>query len=222
MRILLIEDDKEMALTIKQELEKHFLVELAFRGKVGEDLALTNPYDLIILDNVLPDATGVEICKRLRAEQITTPILMLTGKAGVTDKVDALDNGVDDYVTKPFHFDELSARIRALLRRPPQNLESNIIIIGDLIIDLNKKLVTRGDKEISLRRKELYLLEYLARNVGRVITRDMILDHVWKSYDEPITNTIDVHIKYLRDRIDKEFDKKLIKTVHGIGYKLEA
>jgi two-component system OmpR family response regulator len=146
---------------------------------------------------------------------------MLTGEDDIAKKVEALNAGADDYITKPFSIAELLARMRALLRRPPQALASNVIAIGDLEIDLNSKRVSREGKSIFLRKKEFYLLEYLARNVGRIITREMILDHVWSTVEEPATNTIDVHIKYLRDHIDKEYERKLIKTVHGMGYKIE-
>ena len=222
MKLLLVEDDKETAQTIKEELKGNFIVELAFTGEDGEYQAELNEYELIILDLNLPDINGFEVCQRLRSNGIKTPILILTGEDEVDKKVSLLDEGADDYLTKPFNIAELKARIRTLLRRPRELYSSNILSIGDLTIDLNRKQITRGDKTISLRRKEFYLLEYLARNAGRVITREMILDHIWDSASEPITNIIDVHIKYLRDQIDGPFDKKLIKTVHGWGYKLEA
>jgi DNA-binding response OmpR family regulator len=221
MKILFIEDDKELAETLKEELENYFTVDLAFSGEEGEYASFVNGYDLIIIDYNLPGLNGIELCKKIRVGRIKIPVLMLTGEVEVTKKIEALNAGVDDYLTKPFVFGELLARIKALLRRPPQTMRSNIISIKDLVIDLDNQQVMRNGKHISLRKKEFQLLEYLARNVGRVITRDMILDHVWDSIEEPVTNTIDVHIKYLRDHIDKEFDKKLIKTVHGMGYKLE-
>lgn len=222
MRLLLIEDDKETANTIKEELVDNYIVELAFSGEDGEYQAQINEYDLIILDLGLPDIDGLEVCRRLRENRVQTPILILTGEDDTDKKVSLLDCGADDYLTKPFEVSELKARLKTLLRRSPELSSSNILSIGDLTIDLNKMSVTRGIKTITLRRKEFYLLEYLARNVGRVITREMILDHIWESSEESITNIIDVHIKYLRDQIDRPFEKKLIKTVHGLGYKLEA
>ena len=222
MKLLFIEDDKELAETLKEELENYFTVDLAYSGEEGEYTSFVNGYDVIIIDYNLPGINGIEVCRKIRESRIATPILMLTGEDEVTKKIEALNSGVDDYLTKPFVFGELLARIKALLRRPPQTMHSNIISISDLVIDLDDQKVSRNGKHISLRKKEFHLLEYLARNVGRVITREMILDHVWESVEEPVTNTIDVHIKYLRDHIDKEFDKKLIKTVHGMGYKLEG
>ncbi len=222
MKILLIEDDNVLAQTLKEELEENYVVDIALSGEEGEYAAFVNEYDIIIVDFNLPGMSGLEVCRIIREGGKTIPVLMLTGEDAVAKKVDALNAGADDYLTKPFHMDELLARIRALLRRPAQALQSNIISIADLEIDLNNQRVSREGKRISLRKKEFYLLEYLARNVGRIITREMILDHVWSTVEEPSTNTIDVHIKYLRDHIDKAFDKKLIKTVHGMGYKLEA
>ena len=222
MKVLLIEDDKELAQTLKEELEHHFIVDLAFSGEKGEYASFINEYDVIIIDYNLPGINGLEVCKKIRDGNIHAPILMLTGESEINKKVEALNSGADDYLTKPFVMEELLARVKALLRRPPQTLRSNIILVGDVKIDLDNQLVSRSGKVISLRKKEFYLLEYLARNAGRTITREMILDHVWKTAEGPITNTIDVHIKCLRDHIDKQFDKKLIKTVHGLGYKMEV
>ena len=222
MKALFIEDDKELAETLKEELSSRFIIDLAFSGEEGEYNSFVNDYDVIIIDYNLPGINGIEVCRKIREGNIRTPILMLTGEVEVSKKIEALNSGADDYLTKPFVLEELLARIKALLRRPPQMLHSNIISIGDLTIDTDNQQVARNGKTILLRKKEFHLLEYLARNEGRIITREMILDHVWESLEEPITNTIDVHIKYLRDHIDKEFDKKLIKTVHGMGYKIEG
>ncbi len=220
MRILIVEDDEELAKTLSDELRSHYAVDIAISGKEGEVLALSFTYDLILLDYNLPDIDGVTLCKRLRNE-LATPILMLTGRAELKDKVTALDAGVDDYITKPFIVDELLARMRAVLRRPKQSLKSNILIVGDLKIDLNRQKVKRGNKSVRLRRKEFSILEYLARNAGRIVSRDMILEHVWESASEPDVNIVDVHIKYLRDHIDRGFEKRVIKTVYGVGYTLD-
>lgn len=222
MKLLLIDDNKELVQTLRKELSKYFIVETARTGKQGEYLAQVNDYELIILDITLPDLNGIEVCKLLRESGIHTPIIMLTGHGELATKVSALDLGADDYVIKPFKFPELLSRMRAVLRRQKKILPSNILTVGDLQIDLNKRLVFRKDKIISLRKKEFYLLEYLVRNVGNVITREMILNHVWASENDFLTNIVDVHIKYLRDHIDRGFDKKLIKTIHGLGYKLEV
>jgi DNA-binding response OmpR family regulator len=222
MRVLLIEDDKNMAVTIKETLDKYFVTEIAHTGEIGEYLVNINVYDLIIIDWSLPDIDGLTLCKKIRKAGLTIPILMLTGQAEVEKKVIALDAGADDYLTKPFRFEELLARIRALLRRQSTTLTPNTLSVNGLTLDPSRKIVKRNDTLITLRRKEFYLLEYLMRNNGRVITREMILDHIWDSNTDSITNIVDVHIKYLRDKVDKPFKKKLIKTVHGIGYKIEV
>jgi len=221
MRILLIEDDKQMALTIKERLNGYYIVEVVHTGEEGEYNAQINEYDVILLDYVLPDKQGIQVCRTIRAAGVKDPILILTGQFEVDKKVEALDSGADDYLIKPFSFEELFARIRALLRRQNTVQTSSLLTVGDLTLDTARRIVKRNKKVIPLRRKELYLLEYLMRNPGRIITRDMIFDHVWDSTNESMTNIVDVHIKYLRDRIDKSFSKKLIKTVHGLGYKIE-
>jgi len=222
MRILLIEDEKETAAAIKKGLSNHFIVEVAATGEKGEYCAQVNTYDLLIIDWLLPDINGITICEYLRKAEIKTPILMLTANHEIEKKVMALDAGADDYLTKPFHLDELLARIQALLRRQTTENSSNLLTVDDLTLDLSRRVVTREGKIILLRRKELYLLEYLMRNYSRVVTRDMILDHIWDSTTDSLTNIVDVHIKYLRDKIDKPFKKKFIKTIHGLGYKMEA
>lgn len=221
MKILLIEDNKSVAESVRSLLKMNYTVDLAFTGETGKEEALTNIYDLIICDLLLSDISGIEVCRFLRKNGLRTPILMLTGQTETARKVSALDAGADDYLTKPFSSEELQARIRALLRRGPETLASNVLTIADLSFDLNKGVVTRSGQIIKLRRKELNLLEYLLRNKGRVISRNMILDYLWDNDDISGTNTIDVHIKHLRDQIDKPFEKKLIKTIHGIGYRLE-
>ena len=208
--------------TLKEELGKDYILETSFTGEDGEYRAEIDEYDLMILDLGLPDIDGFEICKKVRKNRMNVPILVLTGEDDLETKVSLLEAGADDYLTKPFTFAELKARIRALLRRQHQTFASNILSIGDLTLDINKKIAKRGMRIISLRRKEFYLLEYLIRNAGTVLSRGMIMDHVWDSESDSLTNIVDVHIKYLRDQIDRPFDKKLIKTVHGLGYKIEA
>lgn len=222
MKILIVEDEKDMGRILKKELSPSYTVEIARSGKEGEYLSEVNEYDLIILDVLLPDIDGITLCQKIRNNHIKTPILMLTGVSETTEKVAALDSGADDYLVKPFKISELHARIRALLRRQPEIIASNILKLADLEFDLINKTVKRDNKIITLKRKELQILEYFMRNIGKVLSRDMILEHIWDSAFESFTNTIDVHIKYLRDQIDRPFDKKLIKTIYGMGYKIEA
>jgi two-component system copper resistance phosphate regulon response regulator CusR len=220
MRILLVEDDQAMADLVADKIRHQYAVDVAPTGAQGEKLAHENDYDVVIIDYNLPDMDGVALCKNLRTSDIKTPVLMLTGRSEIKDKVSALDAGADDYLTKPFSFEELSARIRALLRRKADTLTQPVLTIEDLTLDLASSSVTRGGNKIELRRKELQLLEYLMRNKGRTLSRNMIVEHIWDSNSDPLTNTVDVHIKYLRDRIDKPYRKKLIKTVYGLGYKI--
>lgn len=222
MRILIIEDHEDIAASIKDELRHTYAVDICLTGKEGSYQARTNEYDLIILDLSLPDASGIDICREIRNDNNNTPILILTGIDETESKVVALDAGADDYLIKPFSNDELSARIRALMRRRNESMTSNILRVEDLRLDTAQRTVVRNSHEIVLRRKEFDLLEYLMRNAGRVLTRSMILEHVWDNNVDFFTNAIDVHIKYLRDQVDRPFKKKLIKTVHGLGYKLEA
>ncbi len=220
MRVLIVEDDTHVAESLQDSLARTYLVDLAFSGEKGLCLAKANDYGVIILDIGLPDISGVEVCRRLRLSGIKTPILMLTGLDGVTDKVQALDSGADDYLTKPCSYAELMARMRALARRSAKPLVEEKVELDDLVLDCTSREVTRGGKKILLRRKEFDLLEYLLRNKGRVVRRDMIIQQVWDSRHEPYDNTVDVHIKHLRDKIDRPFDRKLIQTVRGIGYKI--
>lgn len=220
MKILLIEDDREMADTLAGSLSEYYLVEVAQNAREGEYKAHVNDYGSIILDYMLPDMDGIELCRTLR-KNLTTPILMLTGNAETHNKVMALNGGADDYILKPVDDEELHARIEAVMRRSSPQLYSDILSVGDLSFDIHKREVSRGGKILSLMRKELDLLEYLMRNAGRVVSRSMILNQIWESNFDSDTNIVDVHIKYLRDRVDRGFEKKLIKTVHGYGYKIE-
>jgi DNA-binding response OmpR family regulator len=222
MKLLVIEDDKSMAYSLRDILEKEYCVDLAFTGKDGVYNATVNDYDLVIIDYLLPDANGIEVMRQIRELESGILIIFLTGCDAADRMVEALDNGADDYMSKPFDSRELSARIRALFRRHPQCLSSNVVYIGDLRVDFNSKIVYRGNKKVSLRRKEFDLLEYFVRNSGKVLTRNMIIEHIWDSSYESFTNAVDVHVSYLRDHLDRPFDKKLIKTVYGVGYKLEV
>jgi len=222
MRILIVDDDESLAETIREKLSKDYITDIVFSGRDAIDFAEMSSYDVIVLDSLLPDINGIEVLKTLRLRKILSPIIFLTGQASCIDKVKALNCGADDYLTKPFDFPELEARLRALLRRNSLSLKTNTLKIADLSVDIAKKTVIRGNKKIFLRRKEFELLEYLIHNKGKVLNRDMILNHVWDNPGEVTTNIVDVNIKYLRDRIDRPFEKKLIKTVYNFGYKIEA
>ena len=221
MKILIVEDEKEFAQTLKDQLKSEYAVDLAFSAEEGNYHSKEYDYDIIILDIGLPDKNGIVLCKELRKKGIRAPIIMLTGEFAVAKKIEALDNGADDYLVKPFDLAELQARLRALLRRRSQNISTSILTVGDLSIDTKEKTVKRGGKAIALQRKEFQILEYFMRNPGKLITRGTLLEHVWDSENDSIANVVDVHIKYLRDRVDRAFTKKLIKTVYGLGYKLE-
>lgn len=222
MRILIVDNDESLAETIRDKLSESYITDIVFSGRDAIDYAEMNSYDAIVLDLLLPDINGIKVLKTLRLRKILSPIIFLTGQTNCIDKVKALDCGADDYLTKPFDFPELEARIRALLRRDSLSLKTNILKVADLSVDIAKKTVIRGDKKICLRRKEFELLEYLIHKKGKVLNRDMILNHVWNDPGEVTTNIVDVNIKYLRDRVDKPFEKKLIKTVYNFGYKIEA
>jgi len=220
MRILVIEDEKKIAGFIKRGLkEEGYAVDTAADGDEGYGLASVNDYDLILLDIMLPKCDGVTLCKKLRTDKIETPIIMLTAKTTVQNKVTGLDAGANDYITKPFAFEELLARIRVLLRKTQQ--PATRLQVADLVLDLLSHKVTRADRDISLSSREFALLEYLMRSAGAVVTRTMISEHVWDIDFDTSTNVIDVYINYLRNKIDAGFDKKLIQTIRGRGYMLK-
>jgi len=220
MHILLVEDEKALNDLLKSNLEsEYFVVDTASDGEAGSYLARTNDYDLIILDNILPKKTGFQICQELRAMGKTLPILMISARQEADTKVELLNAGVDDYLTKPFSFEELLARIRALLRRP-KPMEMTVLQVDDLQLDSRCHVVTRGKDTIHLAPKEYGLLEYLMRNEGTAVTRDMILEHVWHTDVDHFSNTIESHIVSLRKKIDVPRKKKLIHTVKGVGYQL--
>jgi len=224
MRILIVEDEHKIANSIKKGLEQEsYAVDVAYDGESGFDLAVTEDYDVIILDLMLPKMDGMEICRRLRKEEdIHTPILILTAKGQLSDKVEGLNAGADDYLVKPFAFAELLARIKALTRRPRQTLE-NVLNCQDLTLNTLTFEVKRAGKLIKLSKKEFALLEYLLRHQGKVLTKDQIINHVWDYDADVLPNTVEVYIGYLRNKIDKPFKNKppLIHTIRGFGYKIE-
>ena len=222
MRILIVEDEHKIANALKRGLEQEkYAVDVCYDGKEGMQFALGEPYDLLILDRMLPGVQdGLEICQAVREKGLHMPVLMLTAKDQIHDKVSGLNEGADDYLVKPFAFEELLARVRALLRRPPQSADT-VLKVGDLTLDTALYEVKRGNKEISLSSKEYALLEYLMRNAGRTLTKDMIISHVWDYDADVLPNTVEVYIGYLRNKIDKPFKgSNLISTVRGFGYKL--
>jgi heavy metal response regulator len=221
MRILVIEDEKKVATFIKKGLvEEHYAVDTAFDGEEGLYLSEINEYDLIVLDLMIPKIDGFGVLKKIRERKNTVPILVLTAKDSIDDTVRGLDAGCDDYLTKPFAFAELLARIRALLRRDKKEKES-VLRIADLSLSIVTHKVMRQGKEIELTSKEYALLEYFMRNPEKVLTRTMISEHVWDYHFDSNTNVIDVYVNYLRKKIDKDFDPKLIHTIRGIGYMMK-
>jgi heavy metal response regulator len=222
MRILVIEDEKHIADFIKQGLkEEGYSVDVAYDGEKGYFLAGTEEYDAIVLDLMIPKIDGVTLCKKLRQDKISTPVLMLTAKDSVDDKVKGLDSGAEDYLTKPFAFKEFLARIRVLLRKNKSAIPTKLQV-ADLGMDILTHKVTRDGKEIILTTKEFSLLEYLMRNVGSVVTRTAISEHVWDINFDTTTNVIDVHMAALRRKVDRTYKKKLIYTIRGRGYAIKG
>lgn len=222
MRLLVIDDDQELANSLKVCLQnKGFVVDLAHNGDQASFLGRTNHYDLILLDLVLPKKNGLDVCKEIKAEEKNVPILVLSAKTETPTKIELLNAGADDYLTKPFSFEELLARIRAILRRPPE-IVGEVIKVGPLSLDTKKRLVLKNEKNIILTRKEFSLLEYLMRNPGIVLSRKIILEHVWDVNADPFSNTLETHILNLRKKIDIRRRQKLIQTVPGEGYKIKA
>jgi heavy metal response regulator len=221
MRILVIEDEKKVANFIKQGLEEEgYAVDWAADGQEGLALALDGVHDLIVLDLNLPKMDGLEVLQELRQAKIKAPVLLLTIRAMIEDKVLGLDAGADDYLTKPFSFQELLARIRALFRRRLQ-AEPALLQVADLILDPSRRVVRRGAEKIDLSTKEFALLDYFMRNPGRVLTRTMIAEHVWDYDFDTATNVIDVYVNFLRKKIDADRAVKLIHTVRGVGYVMQ-
>lgn len=220
VRILVVEDDARLASFIRRGLrEEQFTVDVAADGEQGLFLAQTGEFDVIVLDLVLPKVDGIQVVRRLREEGVTVPVLILTAKEELKDKVTGLNAGADDYLTKPFGFEELLARIRALLRRRG-DLIPTALRISDLEMDTLRHRVTRATKEIDLTNREYELLEYLLRHANQTVTRTMLAEHVWEYSFDPLSNVIDVHIARLRRKIDDGFERKLLQTVRGSGYTL--
>lgn len=222
MRILVVEDEHKIANSIKKGLEQEsYAVDVAYDGQQGFDLAVSEDYDLIILDLLLPNMGGIEICSKLREKQVHTPLIMLTAKGQISDKVTGLNAGADDYLTKPFAFEELIARIRALARRPKNNT-GTILTLEDLTLNTTSYEVRRNGKLIQLTAKEYALLEYLLRHFNQVIKKEQIINHIWNYDADVLPNTVEVYVGYLRNKIDKPFPNKpaLIHTVRGFGYKI--
>ena len=220
MHILVVEDEQRLAYLLRRVLlEERHTVDLAHDGNTGLDLALSDTYDVVILDIMLPGIDGIEVCRQMRAERIMSPVLMLTARGSIEDRVTGLNVGADDYLTKPFAMEELLARINALLRRRDQRFDENPrLSVGDLTLDLVGHEANRDGRIIELTAKEFALLEYLMRHPGRVLTRTQIVDAVWRYDMEALSNVVDIYIHYLRDKVDQGFSRQLIKTVRGVGY----
>jgi DNA-binding response OmpR family regulator len=224
MKVLIVEDEHKIANSIKQGLvQENFTVDVVYDGIEGFDLATTEEYDVIVLDRLLPGMEGLEICRKLRKQKNHTPILILTAKGQIADRVEGLENGADDYLIKPFAFEELLARIKALGRRPKKTQET-ILELEDLSLNTKTYQVKRGSIFIQLSSKEFTLLEYLLRHKNEILTKDQIISHVWNYDSNVLPNTIEVYIGYLRNKIDKPFKKssKLIHTLRGFGYRISA
>jgi len=220
MRILLVEDERRLSNVIKKGLEEDgYAVDTAFDGEEGQFMAESESYDLIILDCLLPKFDGITLCKNIRKKGHKTPILMLTAKSAIEDKVLGLDSGADDYMTKPFSFLELRSRVRALIRRTSRD-STTTLTVADLVVDPLKHTVERGGKNIAFTPKEFSILEFLLHHKDEVVTRTMVTEHVWDYNFEGMSNVVDVFLANLRKKIDKNTSKKLIHTVHGVGYKI--
>jgi heavy metal response regulator len=220
MRILLVEDEEKVSGFVARGLmAERFAVDVIGDGQAGLELATTYSYDLVILDLMLPKMDGTQVLRRLRSQNVNVPVLILTARDAVSDKVGNFDVGADDYLTKPFAFAELLARVKALLRRGPVS-RSSVVRVGDLELDRLSQQVKRAGKRIDLTSKEYSLLEYLMSNAGRVLSRTMIIEHVWDQSFDGITNIVDVYVRHLRSKVDDPFDHKLIHTVRGVGYSI--
>ncbi|MFQ5931344.1 MAG: response regulator transcription factor [Nitrospiraceae bacterium] len=223
MRLLLVEDDRRVGQFIKKGLEaERYSVDVAADGEQGVEMGLSEPYDLIILDLILPVRSGIGVCRELRKEGIKSPILMLTARDSIEDKVTGFETGADDYLTKPFAFEELLARIQALLRRPAELELAPTLQVADLVLDKNTHEVRRAGKPIELTPTEFALLEYLMRRPNRVLSRTIIEEQVWSYHHDPSSNVVDVYVRRLRRKIDHGFEQQLIHTVRGAGYTIKV
>ncbi|MEO8505071.1 MAG: response regulator transcription factor [Acidobacteriota bacterium] len=222
MRVLIVEDEDRLAAHLKQGLEEHaYAVDLAADGQTALDLAMVTDYDAVVLDLMLPVRDGAQVCAELRRRSNKAPILILTASSAVDEKVRLLDLGADDYLTKPFAFNELLARLRALLRRGPVERQ-NLLRVADLELDPAGRRVRRCEQDIVLTQREFAVLEYLMRNSGNVVTRAMIAGHVWDLDYEGTSNIVEVYINYLRRKVDQGFETKLIQTIRGVGYSIRS
>jgi len=223
MRVLIIEDEHKIAQALKKALEQeNFAVDISYDGDDGYAMATTEPYDVAIIDWMIPGKyDGVGIIKEMRKAKIHTPVLLLTAKGNLSDRTTGLDSGADDYLVKPFALEELLARVRALLRRPVE-VQQTVLTVGDLTLNTITFEVKRGEKVINLTGKEFALLEYLLRNQGRPSNKDTIISHVWDYNADVLPNTVEVYMKYLRQKVDDPFKTKLLHTIRGFGYKIEA
>lgn len=222
MKVLIVDDNTRLSERIKYRLDKEFIVDIEENGQDALDRIDKIDYSVIVLDLGLPDISGLEVCRSIRSKNIDIPILILTGIDSTPSRVELLNAGADDYMVKPFEATELMARVKALARRKARLPSSPQLTYRDLIIDIQSHRVKRSGVEIALRRKEFDILEYLIRNSGRILTREMIMAHAWNSNSTSWTSTVDVHIKHLRDKIDRPFETKYIKTAYGLGYKVDA
>lgn len=220
MRALVVEDDPAIASFVTKGLaEASYAVDVATNGREGLRLGSVEPYDVIILDIMLPGRDGFSILRELREREVRTPVICLTARDAVDDRITGLNLGADDYLPKPFSFAELLARLHAVLRRS-DGLSTKPIVVGDMTIDLLRRSVTRAGKRLDLTPREFSMLEYLGRNAGRVLTRTMLLEHIWDLHQDPLTNVVDVHVNRLRRKIDHGFNRSLLHTIRGVGYVL--
>ena len=223
MRILIVEDDEKIAsFIVKGFKQAGFTVDYAVNGEEGLYLALTEPYDAAIIDIMLPKLDGLSLIEKLRQQKVNTPLIILSAKHSIDDRVRGLQTGGDDYLTKPFAFSELLARVQALIRRANSIVEPTTITVGDISIDLLTRKVVRSGKRIELQSREFALLEYFMRNAGRIISKTMIIDHLWGYNFEPQTNVVDVLVCRLRNKVDRDFEKAMIHTIRGAGYVLQV
>jgi two-component system OmpR family response regulator len=223
MRVLVVEDDQQIASFVTKGLKQSgFAVDHVSDGEEGLQMAEFNPYDIMVIDIMLPGLDGFSVIERLRSKGNTIPILVLSARGSLDDKLKGFQSGSDDYLTKPFSFSELQARLQALLRRTTRGQIKNVLEIGDLKMDLLSRKVSRGEREIELQPREFTLLEYLMRNSGNVVSKTMILEHVWDYHFDPQTNVVDVLVHRLRTKIDKDFQIKLLHTIRGVGYVLKV